>query len=142
MSNCTVEVYGTEEARAEIATMIATGHAETCQLTYARWQAVVEMVAAFAYFQRARMRQFYRIVGAHWDRAGEISVRFDARGMDMRDDVSERRFQWGAIDAVQKTKGATVLRSGMSMIAIPDTAIPEGLTAKEFGARLNDWRSA
>jgi len=100
------------------------------------------MVAAFAYLQRTRMRQFYRIVGTHWDRAGEISVRFDARGMDMRDDVSERRFQWGAIDAVQEAKGATVLRSGMSMIAIPDTAIPEGLTAKEFRARLNDWRGA
>ncbi len=100
------------------------------------------MVAAFAYLQRTRMRQFYRIVGAHWDRTGEISVRFDALGVEMRDEVSERRYSWAAIDAVQKAKGATVLRTGMSMIAIPDTAMPEGLGASEFRARLNGWRGA
>lgn len=100
------------------------------------------MVAAFAYLQRTRMRQFYLIVGTHWDRAGEISVRFDAQGMEMRDTVSERHFKWGAIDAVQKAKGATVLRSGMSMIAIPDAAMPDGMNAEAFRARLNGWRDA
>ena len=98
------------------------------------------MVAAFAYLQRTRMRQFYRIVGAHWDRTGEISVRLDARGIEMRDDVSERRYAWAAIDAVHKAKGATVLRTGMSMIAIPDAALPEGLSASAFRARLKGWR--
>jgi hypothetical protein len=46
LNNFTAEVYGTEEARAEIATMIATGHADTWQLTYARWRAVIAMVGA------------------------------------------------------------------------------------------------
>ena len=98
------------------------------------------MVAAFAYLQRTRMRQFYRIVGAHWDNTGEIAVRFDAQGVEMRDDVSERRYAWAAIDAVQKAKGATVLRTGMSMIAIPDAAMPQGLSTSDFRARLNGWR--
>lgn len=100
------------------------------------------MVAAFAYLQRTRMRQFYRIVGSHWDNTGEISVRLDAQGVELRDAVSERRYAWAAIDAVQKAKGATVLRTGMSMIAIPDVALPEGLSAVEFRARLNEWRQA
>ncbi|MBT8389655.1 MAG: hypothetical protein KJP13_08410, partial [Altererythrobacter sp.] len=86
-------------------------------------------------------RQFYRIVGAHWDQTGEISLRIDAQGVDMRDDVSMQRYAWAAIDAVQKAKGATVLRTGMSMIAIPDAAIPEGMSASDFRARLNGWRS-
>ena len=98
------------------------------------------MVAAFAYLQRTRMRQFYRIVGAHWDHTGEISVRFDAQGVELRDDVSERRYSWAAINAVQKAKGATVLRTGMSMIAIPDAALTEGLDPGAFRARLNEWR--
>jgi hypothetical protein len=46
LNNFTAEVYGTEEARAEIATMIATGNADTWQLTYARWRAVIAMVGA------------------------------------------------------------------------------------------------
>lgn len=100
------------------------------------------MVAAFAYLQRRRMRQFYRIVGAHWDATGEISVRFDAKGVDMRDDVSMQRYAWAAIDAVQKAKGATVLRSGMSMIAIPDLVMPEGTSSSDFRAQLNRWRAA
>ena len=98
------------------------------------------MVAAFAYLQRTRMRQFYRIVGAHWDHTGEISARFDADGVELRDQVSDRRYAWAAIDAVQKAKGATVLRTGMSMIAIPDAAMPEGLDPGAFRARLNGWR--
>ncbi len=100
------------------------------------------MVLGFAYLQRTRMRQFYKIVGAHWDHTGEISVRFDASGMEMTDALSERRLKWGAIDAVQKAKGVTVLRSAMAMIAIPDGALPEGMSAKAFRAQLNAWRIA
>lgn len=100
------------------------------------------MVAGFAYLQRTRMRQFYRIVGTHWERAGEITVRFDAQGVRMRDAVSERRFDWAGIDAIQAAKGATVFRSGMSMIAIPDAALPGGLSAQAFRAQLREWQGA
>ncbi len=42
----TFEVDATGEARAEIAKMIATGHADTFQQRYARWRAVMAMVGA------------------------------------------------------------------------------------------------
>jgi len=40
------EVDGTGEARAEIATMIATGHADRWQVRYARWRVMMAMVGA------------------------------------------------------------------------------------------------
>ena len=40
------EVDNTGEARAEIATMIATGHADTWQVRYARWRVMMAMVGA------------------------------------------------------------------------------------------------
>ena len=40
------EVDGTGAARAEIASMIATGHADTWQVRYARWRVMMAMVGA------------------------------------------------------------------------------------------------
>ena len=40
------EVDGTGEARAESATMIATGHADRWQVRYARWRVMMAMVGA------------------------------------------------------------------------------------------------
>ena len=42
----TFAVDGTESARAEVATMLATRHADTWQLRYARWRSVMAMVGA------------------------------------------------------------------------------------------------
>ncbi len=40
------EVDGAGEARAEIATMIATGHADRWQVRYARWRVMMAMIGA------------------------------------------------------------------------------------------------
>ena len=100
------------------------------------------LVAVFVYLQRTRMAQFWNVVGRHWDRAGETHAVFGPGGVTLSDAVSRRDLAWSAVDAVAPVRGATVLRSGISMIAIPDAALPAGLDAQAFRARLAAWRQA
>lgn len=99
------------------------------------------MVSSFAYLQRTRMGRFWDNVGRHWDRAGPTHVRFDATGLDIRDDVSERRLTWAAIDAVKAVKGGTVFRSGISMLVVPDEALSDGVSPTDFRALITGWRA-
>lgn len=100
------------------------------------------LIAVFGVLQRTRMRTFAEVIARHWERAGDTVAEFDPGGLRLRDDLSERRFDWAAIDAVAKGRGVTVLRTGVSMVAIPDTALPDGLSPKDFRDRLRQWRAA
>lgn len=98
------------------------------------------MVSGFAYLQRTRMGRFWDVIGTHWERAGETEAVFGPDGVTLSDAVSRRELGWAAVDAVKGVRGATVLRSGISMIAVPDAALPQGLTPQAFRARLAEWR--
>lgn len=98
------------------------------------------LVCVFVYLQRTRMAKFWDVVGAHWDKAGETEATFGPEGVTLVDRVSRREMTWPAVDAVQGVRGATVLRSGISMIAVPDRALPQGMDARAFRARLGEWR--
>ena len=100
------------------------------------------LIGVFGYLQRTRMSRFWDIVGAHWDKAGATQAVFNADGVFLTDEVSRRELRWAAIDAVKGQKGVTVLRSGISMIAVPDSALPDGMDAKAFRAKLTQWRAA
>lgn len=100
------------------------------------------LIGVFGYLQRTRMGRFWDVIGAHWDKAGATTASFGPDGITLRDDVSSRDMTWAAVDAVKAKKGVTVIRSGISMIAIPDKALPEGLTPKAFRARIAEWRAA
>jgi hypothetical protein len=99
------------------------------------------LVGAFAYLQRTRMGRFHTEIARHWDKAGDTTARFDASGVVLTDAVSRRELQWNAIDAIRGARGVTVLRSGISMIAVPDAALPDGMRPKDFRARLDAWRT-
>lgn len=100
------------------------------------------LIGIFGYLQRTRMDRFWDVIGNHWDKAGETEAVFGPDGMTLTDAVSRREFDWDAIDAVKGQRGVTVIRSGISMIAVPDGALPNGMTGKEFRARLGAWRQA
>lgn len=100
------------------------------------------LIGVFGYLQRTRMSRFWDIVGTHWDKAGATTARFNAEGVFLTDQVSRRDLGWDAIDAVKGLSGVTVLRSGFSMIAVPDSALPSGMDAKAFRAQLDRWRTA
>lgn len=100
------------------------------------------LIGVFAYLQRTRMSRFWDVVGAHWEKAGETRAEFGPGGVTLTDEVSHRELSWAAIDAIKAIRGATVLRSGISMTAVPDAALPQGMDGKAFRARLADWREA
>ena len=99
------------------------------------------LIGVFTYLQRTRMSQFWNVIGTHWDRAGMTEAVFGPTGVTLTDAVSHRELSWAAIDAVAAVRGGTVLRSGISMIAVPDAALPDGMTARDFRSRLATWRS-
>ena len=98
------------------------------------------LIGVFGYLQRTRMSRFWDVVGTHWDKAGETKATFSSEGVILTDEVSHRDLNWDAIDAVKSIRGGTVLRSGISMMAIPDDALPGELTPSEFRKRINAWR--
>ena len=98
------------------------------------------MVGVFAYLQRTRMSRFWDEIGRHWDRAGETEMAFGPDGIEMRDEVSRRSLGWDAVDAVRAVRGGTVIRSGSSMIVVPDAALD--MAGAEFRARVAGWRRA
>lgn len=98
------------------------------------------LVGIFGYLQRTRMDRFWDVIGAHWDKAGETEAVFGPDGMSLTDAVSRRELAWEAIDAVKGQPGVTVIRSGISMIAVPDGTLPDGMSGKAFRARLTEWR--
>ena len=100
------------------------------------------LVAVFIYLQRSRMSRFWDIVGSHWDRAGATEAQIGHEGVTLTDSNSRRELGWAAIDAVARVRGGTVLRSGISMTVIPDTALPEGLAPDAFRDRIRMWRKA
>lgn len=99
------------------------------------------LIAAFAYLQQTRMGRFWDAIGSHWDRAGETRVVLGAGGLRVEDAVSRRDYDWAAIDAVRAVRGGTVLRSGISMLALPDAALPADLTPRELRDRIARWRA-
>lgn len=98
------------------------------------------LIGVFGYLQRTRMSRFWDVVGTHWDKAGETTAVFSAKGVTLTDNVSRRQLRWAAIDAVKGMRGVTVLRTGIGMIAVPDVALPEGMKPVDFRSKLADWR--
>lgn len=103
---------------------------------------VAVFIIGFFTLQRTRMRAFYAALGEHWDRAGETVGVFGPDGVVLKDDVSESRHDWASIDGVAAARRSTVLRTGIAMIAVPDAALPDGMTPKAFRAQLAEWQRA
>ena len=98
------------------------------------------LIGVFGYLQRTRMSRFWDVVGAHWDKAGATEATFGSKGVLLIDDVSRRELNWAAIDAIKGLRGVTVLRSGISMTAVPDKVLPDGMNGAAFRAQLETWR--
>ena len=100
------------------------------------------LIGVFGYLQRTRMDRFWDVMGQHWDRAGQTEAVFGPHGISLTDEVSRRELSWGSVDAIAGRKGVTVIRPGISMIAVPDMVLPSDLDAKTFRTCLRDWRAA
>ena len=100
------------------------------------------LVVGFLILQRTRMSKFAREIDRHGKLAGQTMARFSVAGIRLSDQLSETSLTWAGIDAIVGGRGATVLRSGMAMVTIPNSALPNALTPKAFRSQLNAWREA
>lgn len=98
------------------------------------------MVGVFGYLQRTRMGRFWNEIGRHWDGAGETRIVFGPEGLEVSDQVSQLRLNWGGVDAIKPVQGGTVIRSGISMIVVPDGSLD--MEPQEFREQLAAWRQA
>ena len=100
-----------------------------------RLAGVAVLLVVFVILQRLRMRQFVRAIGGHWAAAGETQAVFGPTGVVIRTTRSAApNGRWPAVDAVAAVIGGTVLRSGVTMISIPDRALPRGADARRRSA--------
>lgn len=99
------------------------------------------IVAAVAYLQRSRMGAFWDEIERHWQRTGEMRLILDEAGVLVRDAAEHRTLGWAGVDAVYPVEGGHVLRSGISMIIIPDKALPDGITPEMLTRRIGGWRA-
>ncbi len=107
------------------------------------WGGAIAIVGLYILgLQRFRMAKFYKALGQHWQKTGDMRATFDGKGAEFSQIGTHMKFDWAAVDDVVKARGATVFRIGMSMFAIPDRALPPDLTPKEFRTLLNNWRQA
>ena len=99
------------------------------------------VMLGFAVLSRVRMRRFHEALGAHWQEAGRTKAWFDATGVRVMDGVGETRLDWRGVDGIAAIRGGTLLRAGISLVVVPDGALPDGLAPAEFRARLEGWRA-
>lgn len=97
--------------------------------------------AAFLVVLFANRRMRKAVLGFE-DRRGDVAARFAPAGLEFRSAFDSQEIAWPAIDAVLPIEGGTALLSGGLVHAVPDAALPEGLTPEAFRDRLNAWLGA
>ena len=87
-------------------------------------------------------RQMNKVMLREETRRGTVTAEFDPLGCRFNSEFGETTLNWFGINSVIDLGGATGLRSALVVYPIPDTAMPDGLTADEFRARLTAWHAA
>ncbi|MBB3993211.1 hypothetical protein GGR95_000839 [Sulfitobacter undariae] len=75
-------------------------------------------------------------------RQGMIETVFCADHVTMTTQISKGRMDWRFFDDVSALTDATVLRAGAMVYAVPDAALPHGVSPAAFRDDLIRWREA
>lgn len=121
-------------------TLVLTAVGLTPYYVFAGLIGAAFLIGVFGYLQRTRMNRFWDVVGRHWDRAGLTHAEFGKDGISLKDAVSRHEINWDGVDAIKGRRGVTVIRSGISMVAVPDSDLPTDMTGQQFRTILKEWR--
>ncbi len=90
----------------------------------------------FGLLANARIKRLYSnsYVGI-----ADIVAQFDAEGVRFQDPMTRAFYDWRSVEEVIAVKNASGLRLGASTLAIPDNALPDNMTPKEFRGILRGW---
>jgi hypothetical protein len=75
-------------------------------------------------------------------RYGPVDTVFCAQYVEISSAISTARMQWQCFDHIGRIEDATVLRAGGIVYAVPDAALPDGVSAEKFLTDLNSWMEA
>lgn len=75
-------------------------------------------------------------------RQGPVDAVFNAQAVTMTSRISMGRMEWQCFDDVIAMPDATVLRAGAVVYAVPDHALPAGITPANFRSDLTRWLEA
>jgi hypothetical protein len=102
---------------------------------------LVVMLLFLIGFVLINRRRLQRALAREQDRRGTVTAQLDAEGCHFTSSFGETRLAWRSIDTVIDLGTGTGLRSGLLVYPLPNAALPEGLAAAAFRARLEDWRA-
>lgn len=90
---------------------------------------------------RVQRRAIRSVLDAH-DRAGRRTLAAGPDGVRVETAMSLTSMRWAAIDRIGELEDATLLWSGATVLPVPDAALPRGMAADTFRARLATWRTS
>ncbi|QDC08116.1 hypothetical protein FHY55_02160 [Oceanicola sp. D3] len=73
-------------------------------------------------------------------REGEVTGTAGPGGLDLRSGLIESHINWAGVDEIYPVSGGTAMRLGAAVLAVPDAALPEGMSAEVFRTQLDSWR--
>ena len=106
---------------------------------------VVGLFGGIALWAIIHQKHAKKITGFTHDaiaRHGMTDASFSSESVKLTSQISETRMGWLCFDEVMALTDATVLRAGGVVYAIPDAALPEAVTPKQFRADLKSWMEA
>ena len=88
------------------------------------------------------MKKIKKFTHDAMSRHGVTDAVFRAEGVEMTSQISTSQMDWLCFDEIMPLTDATVLRTGAALYAVPDVALPSGVTPEQFRSDLQNWQEA
>ncbi len=99
-------------------------------------------LAIWAVVYRYSTGKLTAMVHAAQARHGSVDTVFCPDWVEISSAISKTRMQWRCFDHIGRIEDATVLRAGGIVYAVPDAALPDGVSAQTFQTDLISWMEA
>lgn len=99
-------------------------------------------VALWTFYHRINVGKITGFTQDAIVRHGLTEAVLRAEGVALKTQISSSRMDWQCFDEIMPMVGATVLRAGGVVYAVPDAALPAEVTPTHFRADLQNWLEA
>ena len=99
-------------------------------------------IALWAVVHQQNVKKLTRFTHEAIARHGVINAELSVEDIKLTSKISTTRMNWLCFDEILPLVDATVLRMGAMVYAIPDAALPAGVTPMQFRSDLQRWLEA
>lgn len=103
---------------------------------------IVWVFGAFLLMQRVAIEGLAEAVTETAMKRGNIRLTIGPGGLSEQSGIGRMDIVWDVVEDIESLPGATVIRFGGMCFAVPDTALPDGLSPDQFRDQLISWRDA